>query len=196
MNPSYYIGVDLGQTNDFTAVAVVARTPGVDGLALPHLQRFPLHQPYPDMIGTIRKLAMSPALDRAPLIVDQTGVGRPVVDLLRTAIGVGRIIPVTITSGHAASLQADGSRHVPKKDLVTSLVGLLEDRRLKVARQLVEARTLVDELLNFKMQITPAANVTYGAWRSGQHDDLVLAVALACWWAEGQVLQTVGSGSP
>jgi hypothetical protein len=186
VNPSYYIGVDLGQTNDYTAIAVISRTSGVDGLALPHLQRFPLHQPYPQMIEAIRKLATTPALERAPLIVDQTGVGRPVVDLLRTAVGVGRVIPVTITSGHAASVQPDGSRHVPKKDLVTSLVSLLEDRRLKVARNLVEARTLVDELLNFKMEITDSANVTYGAWRSGQHDDLVLAVALACWWAEGR----------
>jgi hypothetical protein len=25
---------------------------------------------------------------------------------------------------------------------------------------------------------------SYGQWREGQHDDLVLAVALAAWWAE------------
>jgi hypothetical protein len=25
---------------------------------------------------------------------------------------------------------------------------------------------------------------SYGQWREGQHDDLVLAVALATWWAE------------
>ena len=29
-----------------------------------------------------------------------------------------------------------------------------------------------------------AANETFQAWRAGDHDDLVLAVALACWWAE------------
>lgn len=25
---------------------------------------------------------------------------------------------------------------------------------------------------------------TFGVWRDGQHDDLVLALALACWWSE------------
>jgi hypothetical protein len=49
--------------------------------------------------------------------------------------------------------------------------------------------TLVDELLNFRGQITSAANVLNGAWRSGQHDDPVLAASLACWWAEGRKLQ-------
>jgi hypothetical protein len=107
------------------------------------------------------------------------------VDQLRTAVGPARVIPVTITAGQTASVKYDGSRHVPKKDLVTCLVGLLEERRLKVARELAEARTLVNELLNFRVQFTPAANVVYGAWRSGQHDDLVLAVSLACWWSEG-----------
>lgn len=29
----------------------------------------------------------------------------------------------------------------------------------------------------------PAANEMFGAWREGQHDDLVLAVAIAVWRA-------------
>lgn len=28
------------------------------------------------------------------------------------------------------------------------------------------------------------AHVSYAAWREQEHDDLVLAVALACWWGE------------
>jgi hypothetical protein len=42
----------------------------------------------------------------------------------------------------------------------------------------------VRELQQFQVKITAAANETFGVWRDGQHDDLVLAVALACWWAE------------
>ena len=35
------------------------------------------------------------------------------------------------------------------------------------------------------MKIDPiTAHDSYGAWREGQHDDLVLAVALAVWFAE------------
>ena len=181
----YFVGLDLGQTHDYTALAVVAGSLHDDSLSLPHLQRFPLNTPYPDMINSVTRLVSAPPLAQAPLVVDQTGVGRPVVDLLRRSVGTDRIIPVTITAGQSVTLQPDGSRHVPKKDLVTCLLALLEDRRLKVARSLPETRTLVNELLNFKIEITPSAHETFGAWRHGQHDDLVLAVALACWWAEG-----------
>jgi hypothetical protein len=179
----HIIGLDLGQTHDYTALAVLSSSSD-DSWSVPHLQRFPLNQPYPNMIKAVTKLASTPLLAQAPLVVDQTGVGRPIVDMLRLSVGQ-RLIPVTITAGRTANVQPDGSRHVPKKDLVTCLLSLLEDRRLKVAKSLPEAQTLVQELLNFKVEITASANETYGAWRRGQHDDLVLAVALACWWAEG-----------
>jgi hypothetical protein len=57
-----------------------------------------------------------------------------------------------------------------------------ETGTLRVASELPEAETLMNELLNFQVKITAAANDTYGAWREGTHDDLVLAVALTCWW--------------
>jgi hypothetical protein len=34
-----------------------------------------------------------------------------------------------------------------------------------------------------RVKITASGNEQYGAWREGEHDDLVLAVALACWGA-------------
>jgi hypothetical protein len=61
---------------------------------------------------------------------------------------------------------------------------LLQSRRLQIARSLPDADTLVRELENFRVKITLAANETFGAWREGQHDDLVLAASLAGWWAE------------
>jgi len=73
---------------------------------------------------------------------------------------------------------------VPKKELVASLQVLLQTRRLKVAKTLPEAATLVRELETFRVKVTEAANETFGAWREGQHDDLVLAVALAAWMGE------------
>jgi hypothetical protein len=125
---------------------------------------------------------MREPLHQAPLIVDQTGVGRAVVDMLRqSACGV---IPVTITGGHATTVTADGSYHRPKKELITALQVVMQGRRLQIARSLPEAATLVRELQQFQVKITAAANETFGVWRDGQHDDLVLAVALACWWSE------------
>src|SRR5262245_44739878 len=38
--------------------------------------------------------------------------------------------------------------------------------------------------MEFKVKVRLAANETFGAWREGTHDDLVLAVALTVWSAE------------
>ena len=42
------------------------------------------------------------------------------------------------------------------------------------------------DLETFRVKVTAAANETFGAWREGQHDDLVLAVGIAAWQAERQ----------
>jgi hypothetical protein len=61
---------------------------------------------------------------------------------------------------------------------------LLQGRRLRVAQGLPAAQVLARELQNFRMKVTLTNSDNLGAWRENQHDDLVLAVALACWMAE------------
>ena len=53
-----------------------------------------------------------------------------------------------------------------------------------IASQLPDAQTLVRELLDMRVRISLSGHYTYGAWRQGAHDDLVLATALACWYAQ------------
>lgn len=184
---SYVLGLDLGQTTDFTALAVLERqAPPAASVkpdyALRHLRRFPLGTAYTDIVPAVGTVRRSELLGEAPLVVDQTGVGRAVVDMLRQS--ASGVIPVTITGAHATTVTGDGSYHVPKKELITALQVVLQGRRLQIARSLPDAATLVRELQQFQVKITAAANETFGVWRDGQHDDLVLAVALACWWSE------------
>ncbi len=190
MATDYFIGLDLGQTQDFTALTVLERRSVTSALAmankpdyaLRYLKRFALGTPYTEIVPAVAKIAGGKTLMGSPLVVDQTGVGRAVVDMLRQT--AGWVVPVTITGGQSVSRSEDGSFHVPKKDLVTCLQVVMQARRLQIARGLSEAATLVRELQNFQVRITASAHETFGVWRDGQHDDLVLAVALACWWAE------------
>ena len=73
--------------------------------------------------------------------------------------------------------------HVAKTELVSVVQVLLQSRRLEVIKTLSEARTLTHELQDFQMRFTAATHVVFNA-REGAHDDLVLSVALAAWWAE------------
>jgi hypothetical protein len=190
MRADFFIGLDLGQTRDFTALAVLERRAPTDAgaaaekpyYALRHLHRFPLGTPYTEIVPAVAALTSKGRLSGSPVVVDQTGVGRAVVELLRRACGW--VVPVTITGGHAVGAAEGGSFHVPKKELVTGLQVVLQSRRLGIARRLPEASKLVRELQQFQVKITAAANEAFGVWREGQHDDLVLAVALACWWGE------------
>jgi len=190
MNPDYIIGLDLGQAQDYSALAVIERPPRIPDTndkpiySLRHLVRFPLHTPYTTIVPTVAKLTSVPPLKGSPLVIDHTGVGRALVDMFKQAKTGCHIIPVTITAGQAITEPKFHHFHVPKKDLVTCLQLLLQARRLLIARELPEADTLVEELQNFRVKITPTAHEVFGAWRDGDHDDLVLAVVLACWWAE------------
>jgi hypothetical protein len=185
----YFVGLDLGQAADFTAAAVLER-PAVQlgepqpDYALRHLQRFPLGTPYPEVVrGMVELLARPPLCDsRTFLAVDKTGVGAPVCDLLRPQFPGMAVI--TITGGSEVTAEPGGYR-VPKKDLVGVLEVLFQGRRLKIARELPEAAVLVKELQSFRAKVNiHTGNENLEAWRERDHDDLVLAVALAAWLGE------------
>jgi hypothetical protein len=199
----YYVGLDLGQSQDYTALAVIQRVPTYDqqtgkhslALHLRHLERFALKTPYTDIADFVRALLTgSPFTDdirdgfrlrkaRTELIVDKTGVGVAVTDLLKER----RLnhIAVTITGlGQKVNRHSSREYSVPKQDLVSALEVPFHKGTLKVAKGLEGWLKLREELLNFRRkQNTVTAHISYEHWRESDHDDLVLAAALACWKA-------------
>src|SRR5216684_2488894 len=122
MNNNYYVGLDLGQKGDPSAIAVVEEwweaVGGVDRvtyelrttrrLDVRYLERVPLGTPYPEVVEQVCDLVRSPELKgRCVLVVDSTGVGAPVVDLLRRAPLEAWLVPVTITGGEHQSSGRD-----------------------------------------------------------------------------------------
>ena len=57
----------------------------------------------------------------------------------------------------------------------------MQQGRLQIAARMNEGATLVKEMAEMRVKISGSGNEQFGAWRSGEHDDLVLAVAMACW---------------
>jgi hypothetical protein len=198
---SFYVGLDLGQSNDYTALAVVEkiepeRGAGDPDLHLRHLERYELRTPYPAMVSRVAQLVSDPqlrrthfdwrmgrdVLDEPELLVDATGVGRPVVDLFKER-GL-RYKAITITGGNSVT-STGGGYGVPKRDLVGALEVPFHSGRLKVAAGLHLWETLRKELQTFRRKVSLTTGMdTYEHWRESDHDDLVLAAALACWGAE------------
>lgn len=188
--PAYFVGLDLGQSADPSALAVVEQSPGYDlpkprhSYAVRHLHRWELGTPYPQIVREVASLLARDPLPGCVLCLDNTGVGRPVTDLFREARFPAKLVPVTFTAGNQVTRDG-GAFRVPKKDLVGVMVTLLQSGRLSVAEGLPLARVLAQELRTFRVKVNPATgHESLEAWREKDHDDLVFATAMPCWFPE------------
>jgi len=120
-------------------------------------------------------------------IVDATGVGMPVIDLMRQS----QLSPIGIwiTAG-ATSTNTSYGYTVPKDELISSLQMVLSTKRLKFSDQLDPdlVAQLRHEFQHFTEKKTKSLGTTYEAWRESDHDDMVLSLAMNVWW----ILKTIG----
>jgi hypothetical protein len=194
----WIVGVDLGQSADPTAVAVLHhrvvpleewvhndkaqtwRQKSETHFDVRYLERLTLGLSYPAQVAHVRDILQRTPIKGAALVIDETGVGRAVADIFNAA-GL-KPMRITITGGDKATQQDAYSWHVPKLELVSGLDARLHTGELKIAAELIEAGALADELKDFQRSVGAAGRASYGA-RVGKHDDLVLAVAIALWFA-------------
>ena len=145
---------------------------------LRYLERLPLGTPYVEVVRKVAAVARLEGLGRGrkKLVVDATGVGTPVVEMLRAARTGCDLKPVVITSG-TGERYGSGTYYVAKTDLMTGLRTSLELQDVAIASRLAETPALVKELAGFG---------------GSGHDDMVMALALALW---GVKVRTVGERS-
>ena len=143
-----------------------------------HLERLPLGTPYPVQVRAVIDRLERPPMDtlKPRILLDYTGVGRPVFEMFRQA-GLKRAEPITITGGRETT-ETDFGFAVPKVTLVSRLQALLHSGDLRIPTALPDAKVLTRELQEFRVKYTDAGNATFNA-REGEHDDLVLALAIA-----------------
>lgn len=192
----YLHSIDLGETTDYTAHSILEQgplRPPVERWSDPlpeyhvtHLERYQ-HRPYPDIVRSVSQMLRGPiCAGESALILDITGVGRPVWQMFREALGdlAGwlTIIPITIT-GSGKAHPDGGSLHVPKQLLANTVAAILHQDRLVFAKELLEAKTARSELGAFRVKYTEHGNVGFSA-REGKHDDVVLSVAMGLYVAE------------
>jgi hypothetical protein len=211
--PRYYLGCDLGQTFDYTAIV------GVEALTVsafldknnPEKQkeadeaeiRVVLcergQEAYNKIAERLKTLVETPHLGtpwkqqaiygdfavvdegstNPHLAVDATGVGRGVVDLLRNY--ELEFYAVQLTNGLKTHREA-GFWNVPKRDLVSLPIVAFQNGWIKLAEGLSHRDQLEHELANYRTKVNlRTGHESFEAWRDRDHDDLVLALALAMW---------------
>ena len=121
--------------------------------------------------------------------VDATGVGKPVVDLLRDA---GLNVKEVYLNGTDQAITGERRElRLGKSLMVSRLQVLLQTGRIHLPST-PEAGLLIQELLNYEIRVNDNANAQFGAFRIGAHDDLATALGLACWeecgWGDSYIL--------
>jgi hypothetical protein len=83
--PRYYVGLDLGQATDYTALAAVEQKKPDDRSSydVRHLKRWPIGTSYPAIARDVRRMIENDQLKDCMIAIDQTDVGRTIVDTFR-----------------------------------------------------------------------------------------------------------------
>lgn len=184
---SFTVGLDIGQRSDPTALTVIKGVQDEDftrSYHLRHADRFELGTPYPEVADKVAALMEMDELKKAKLVVDATGVGRPIVEMLEER-GL-RPESIWITGGDSVTKDRKGREYrVPKRELASTVQALLQSGRLEFAAELPFREKLTEELQKFRAKINVATGkATFEHWRERDTDDLVLALACALWHAE------------
>ena len=199
-HPHFIIGASLGTSFQPTAIAVLEqkvlknrnRIAETGALWLRYLDRLSLDVNYPDTVAQISKLLETPEIKdgercgKTDVLLDLTGSGRAIVELFER----DDIDPICVRIVGAGTLEErdqNGQWRIPKVELVGGLRVLYEAGRLKMAEDLPLIPTFLDEFRNFQMRPPRIDPNDPEAWREGQSDDLIFAVALAAWRASRHV---------
>jgi intein/homing endonuclease len=149
---SYQMGVDLARHVDFTVISVIDTKT--------HKQVFLDRFNQIDWNLQMSRIeAIARRYNNARINIDSSGVGDPIaLELKQRGLDV---IPFTFTSSI-------------KNALIQNLALLLEQDKIKIIPDEVQ----IQELSNYTFDTSPNGNIRYNA-PVGQHDDTVIALALA-----------------
>jgi len=156
----YIMGVDLAETTDWTVVTIF----DTETKKQVHFDRFQ-HRDYPLQKKQI--LAKAARYNNARIIMDTTGVGKPIYEDLRRE---GAFVEDFTFTGRS------------KEELIGKCIVAIEEKYIRLLPNEVqkdEFNTFEYKFINEKTGL-PLKNVKYGA-PPGLHDDCVCSVALAVW---------------
>jgi hypothetical protein len=198
--PIWFLGLDLGQRFDHSALAILHLAWTFLGrcaltyqylfrpeLTVRSVERYPLNASYEEIprilamrAGQIneRHRANTPHTQPAVrLIIDAGGPGGPMVDhLRRVAPGYVSIEPVMITSGSGETKLSGGFSGIPRRALVTQLVQMVAGGCIECPGALPGVYEWVEEMLSL-------SGCGAQSGRRAVHDDMTMAAALAAWAA-------------
>lgn len=186
LGTNYILGLDLGQQHDYSILSIleifVSEALEVT-YVLRYLKEYRLRTDYVSVVADVTSIVESERLHgKNVLVVDCSGVGRPVMDLFRSG-GVNPI-GLTITSGSSSRWIDSVNVNVSKREIVSCIQIVCQNKRFKIPSDLQLIDKVKKEFLGFKARISKAGASTFEAAGSGMHDDIVMSLGIALWYGE------------
>jgi len=183
---TFIISLDPAQLRDWSALAVVdmqyrpdTKRFGYSLVAMARKQGLP----YDQIVDWVARIYHKPEFNQGPppeLVVDSTGVGVAVRDMLHTK-GL-RLNAVTITAGESFSQQGS-IFHVGKARLIGTFLGAFDGGKVHVNPNMPIWPQLEKEMLAYRAEISAQGRAKFEA-EEGEHDDMIFALAQAIWFGE------------
>jgi hypothetical protein len=199
----YWLGVDLAQAQDNTALVCVhdeclpvwaggRQALGPRRRTIVFADKFK-GVSYPDVVShVIRTMLKEPLRGRTKLVIDASGLGRVVSDLLHEQRINHHAIQMTVGQNW---VEKDRYVNVGKMLLLETLSLLFATGDLTFAHDLPLREDILAELESFQLEQTAAGNQIIVQGKSGaHHGDLVVALAVAVFASEHLVPGFVGVG--
>lgn len=192
----YFCGVDLGgRKRDPSTLAIieVQYGPGCRTYAVSYLKRFTISMLFSDiatkLAKTDQRLKEIAAEKHKEAIIsyilDASGLGSPICELVEKALPLADIKRVYITGGiNTTEGSGYNEYHVPKGQLISGLVAAFDSKTIYMSRHSKEIDQIVRELAEFEIHISDSGRDTFDDRGKGHHSDLVIALALAVWAAD------------
>lgn len=148
-----------------------------------HISRLPLGTSYPDVATHIADMLCSNLFAKRDvrILLDVTGVGRGVYDLLKREVHLRdatkhmRLQPITFAHGETYNRSIG---RLGKAYLVSRLQALLQSNHVH-AKPTKEVLQMLEELKTYEIKVSDEGKDTYGG-KIGHHDDLATSLGLAC----------------
>lgn len=207
------VGVDLGKVRDKSAIVITEYTPvrvqasgawWVDTGVMPEekkwtrsvkdtlytvrmLQSIQLGTSYPDVGRRIAKVCRDLRTQHEAatihLVLDQTGVGRGPVDIVKELLPTNLQIKLTAVTLTGTNWCQSAPLHRPdcscgKAFMVVRLQSIMQKLLLQLPKGPLIAE-VVEEMKRFEVRTKLNGHDTYGAFAVGTHDDLVTALGLS-----------------
>jgi hypothetical protein len=173
----------------------------VRSLGIVNIDKFQ-NLPYPALARLIcTRMGHKALVNNADLLIDATGIGEAVVDLVRNEgltpyaikiTGGGKVAVEHEDFGQVFTQSSDSRLHgiqaikgfsVPKADLIAAGQLYMQQDRVRCASGIPWEDDFRDQMMGFKGQLNDGGRITKAeAETEALHDDLVTCYLLGAWW--------------